>query len=187
MMKIAVFTASPNKEGLTNACGKAAERGLELAGADFETISLNDNDISLCQAGGSGWGTCREKHGCQVEDGFQKLHALVAGSDAYVFITPVYWGDLSERMKAFMDRLRRCEAFNDKNIFSGKPMMFVAAAGGSGNGTVSCLETFERFSNHVKAVKFDFISITRKSREYKLEAIKAAAGAMAGFLSAGAQ
>ena len=100
----------------------------------------------------------------------------MADVDAFIIVTPVYWGEMSESAKALTDRLRRCEAFQqDKNIFEGKPVICVAAAGGSGNGVISCLASMERFVMHVKATKFDFIGITRNTREYKLEAIYEAA------------
>jgi len=58
---------------------------------------------------------------------------------------------------------------------AGKPVIFVAAAGGTGNGVISCLSTMEKFVEHVKAIKYDFIGVTRKSREYKLKTIFEAA------------
>jgi len=55
----------------------------------------------------------------------------------------------------------------------------VAAAGGTGNGLISCLATMERFVDHVKGKKYDFIGVTRKSKAYKLKAIYEAAKSMA--------
>jgi multimeric flavodoxin WrbA len=178
MMKIMVITSSPNKDGLTAACGEEAKKGAEVASAEVEMVDLNELNLQRCQACGNGWGTCRDKHFCQVEDDFQNLHSKMAAADCYALITPVYWHDMSESMKAFIDRLRRCEAFNDKNVLAGKPFVCVAAPGGSGNGAISCLASFERFVDHVKGVKYDFISITRRSRDYKLAAIREAAKSM---------
>ena len=65
-----------------------------------------------------------------------------------------------------------------KSIFNGKPIICVAAAGGSGNGLISCLASMERFVMHISGEKFDFITITRKTREFKLETIKNSCRAM---------
>jgi hypothetical protein len=60
----------------------------------------------------------------------------------------------------------------------GKPIIAVAAAGGSGNGTITCLLSMERWIQHVRARVFDLLPVNRWSREYKLVAIRAAAQAM---------
>jgi multimeric flavodoxin WrbA len=178
-MNVIVISSSPNKDGLTAACAAAAVEGVLLAGGHTEEVRLNDVQIGLCQACGSGWGTCLEDHECQVEDDFQSLHRRVCQADAYVLVTPVYWGEMSESAKAFTDRLRRCEATrgSESGLF-GKPVIAVAAAGDSGNGMITCLLSMERWIEHVQAHKFDLIPVNRWSREYKLIAIREAAQAM---------
>lgn len=178
-MKIMIVTSSPNKDGLTAACGSEAKVGVEMESAQATMIDLNSLNISSCHACGNGWGTCLKKHICQVEDDFQKLHEEMSKADGYIIITPVYWGDMSESLKAFIDRLRRCEASNgEKNNLFGKPFICVAAPGGTGNGSISCLASFERFVDHVRGVKYDFIGVTRRNREYKLTTIREAAKSM---------
>jgi multimeric flavodoxin WrbA len=179
-MDILVFSASPNKDGLTAACAAAAVEGARQAGGHAEEVRLNDLQIGMCQACGNGWGTCLPDHECQVEDDFQALHARVCQADAYVLVTPVYWGEMSESAKAFTDRLRRCEATRgDGSALSGKPAIAVAAAGGSGNGTITCLLSMERWLQHVQARVFDLIPVKRWTRAHKLVTIREAARAMA--------
>lgn len=183
-MKIMIITSSPNVDGLTAACGNAAKTGAEAAGAQVELINLNLHKIGNCRACGNGWGTCRDKHECQVADQFQLLHASIAEFDAFVLVTPVYWGEMSESAKAFYDRIRRCEALKkEKTFFEGKPVIAVAAAGGTGNGTSTCLASMERFLTHVKADRFDLIGITRKNRGYKLDTIHQATKDMVSIIS----
>jgi len=178
-MKVMIFTSSPNTDGLTAACSNAAKIGAEEAGAQVVTTNLNQQLISSCHACGNGWGSCRNEHECQVQDDFQAIHASMADMDAFVLITPVYWGEMSESAKAFSDRARRCEALKmDNSFFEGKPVIAVAAAGGSGNGLTTCLTSMERFFAHVKSEKFDLIGITQKSRAYKLNTIQEAAKEM---------
>lgn len=178
-MKIIILTSSPNNDGLTAACGEEAKVGVGMGDANVSIINLNTLNISSCHACGSGWGTCIDKHTCQVEDDFQKLHAEVAEADGYIIVTPVYWGDMSESLKSFIDRIRRCEATNgEKSNLFGKPFICVAAPGGTGNGCISTLATLERFVDHVKGVKYDFIGVTRRNRDYKLTTIREAAKSM---------
>jgi multimeric flavodoxin WrbA len=178
-MRVLVFSASPNKNGLTAACAAAAVEGVRQAGGQAEEIRLNDLPVGMCQACDNGWGTCLPDHACQVEDGFQTLHTRALEADAFVLVTPVYWGEMSESAKAFTDRLRRCEATRgDTSGLADKPVVAVAAAGGSGGGTITCLLSMERWIQHVRARPFDLIPVKRWTREYKLVAIREAARTM---------
>jgi multimeric flavodoxin WrbA len=178
-MKVLIFSSSPNTDGLTAACAQAAGQGVQNGGAEAEEIRLNDLNIGSCAACDNGWGTCRDRHLCDVLDDFQALHDRTLQADAYIFVTPVYWGDLSESLKVFTDRLRRCEALRgEESGFYQKPVIMVAAAGGSGNGMITCLASQERWIQHVKARKWDFIPVNRWNREYKLDTIRLAAEAI---------
>ncbi|BBB89553.1 MAG TPA: flavodoxin family protein [Methylomusa anaerophila] len=175
-MRILIITSSPNEEGLTASCGEIAKQGAESEGAEVNIVSLNGLNVGKCQACGNGWGSCLKEHTCQVNDSFQEIHSSIKDVEGIVLVTPVYWGEMSESAKAFLDRLRRCEARNtEASLIEGKPVICVAAAGGTGNGCISCLTSMEKFADQVRAVKFDFINITRRNREYKLETIKEAA------------
>ena len=179
-MNVLILTASPNRDGLTAECAQRAAEGLTEAGAEAKIICLNNAGVGLCRACESGWGPCRTKHRCRVEDGFQALHAEVCGADALVLVTPVYYGQMAEAAKAFFDRLRRCEATRGESCaLAGKPAIGVAAAGGSGGGTVSCLDEMNRLLAHLRMQPFDLITVTQKSRPYKPDAIAAAARTMA--------
>jgi len=179
-MKLIIISSSPNKDGLTAACAAAARDGVVKAGGEVEMVSLNDLHVGMCQACDNGWGTCHEHHECQVLDDFQDLHQRTCAADGLVLVTPVYWGEMSESAKAFTDRLRRCEATrDDESALRGKPVLAVAAAGGSGGGMITCLASMERWIQHVRARTFDLLPVNRWSRQYKLETIRAAAEALA--------
>ncbi len=178
-MNTIILYSSPNPDGLTAVCAAAAASGAQQAGGITETVCINDLDLHHCQACDKGWGTCRVEHHCQLLDDFQGLHARILQANALVLVTPVYWGEMSESAKALTDRLRRCEATRrDTTLLSGRPFIAVAAAGGSGNGTLTCLSSLERWAQHTGPRIFDLIPVNRWSREYKLAAIHAAACAM---------
>jgi multimeric flavodoxin WrbA len=179
MQDVVVISASPNKDGLTATCASAALEGIRLAGAQGEEVRLNDLRLGLCQACDNGWGTCLRQHTCQVEDDFQALHGRVLHADALVLVTPVYWHEMSESAKAFTDRVRRCEApRGGESGLAGKPVIAVAAAGGSGNGMITCLASMERWIKQTRAGVYDLLPVNRWSREYKLVAIRDAARTM---------
>lgn len=86
---------------------------------------------------------------------------------------------MSEAMKGFFDKFRRCEATRgDEGALAGKPVLLVVSPGGSGNGIINCLEQLERLYHHLHAKIFDYIGVNRWNREYKLISIKAAAKTM---------
>ncbi|MEN6478412.1 MAG: flavodoxin family protein [Anaerolineales bacterium] len=179
-MNVLIIQASPNEGGLTASCAKAAAEGVQAAGGQATLASIARKDIARCKQCKDGWGGCRPYHECYgTEDDFQPLHQLVREADGYVLVTPVYWGDMSESLKAFTDRLRRCEApRGDESALANKPIICVAAAGGSGGGMISCLEQMERWLGHVRARRFDLIPINRWNAAYKVDTVRAAAQAM---------
>ena len=185
-MKIMVITSSPNKEGLTESCGAAAKKGIEKGNGEAIMVRLNDLNILKCKACDQGWGICLESDKCILEDDFEKVHETMDEVDGFVVVTPVYFHDMSESAKTFFDRLRRCEAnikFNREKInkIEKKPVICVAAAGGMGTGTPSCLTSMERLFFHLNKLdysnlkKFDYIGVTQRNKEYMLDAIEASA------------
>lgn len=179
-MNVMILMTSPNTGGLTAACADAARQGVVEAGSSAEIVRVNDLNIQQCRACDNGWGSCIDKHRCQVRDDFQPLHQRIFDADGLVLVTPVYWGEMSESAKALTDRLRRCEATRREGSYlSGIPFLGVAAAGGSGGGMITCLASMERWQQHVRMRLFDLIPVNRWSQDYKLVAIQAAACAMA--------
>ncbi len=68
----------------------------------------------------------------------------------------------------------------EKKALYGKPALLAASAGGSGRGTLTCLEQMERFCTHTGANVFDLLSVNRWNSDYKKEAAYSAAKALAG-------
>ena len=182
-MKILIITASANVAGLTAACGEAARQGIVDGHSPARVLNLNELEIARCAVCGDGWGTCRSEHRCQIDDEFQALHESIKQAEGYVVVTPVYFGEPSEVVKATFDRLRRCEATKDESAgessaLSGKPAILIAAAGGSGHGAVHCLAEMERVFAALRADVFDTIPVTKRTRGYQLETIHDALAAM---------
>jgi len=169
-MAILVVWSSPNEHGLTAAAKDKVVEGITAAGMEAEVIHLNEKHIAACTICGNGWGTCLSDGACVQKDDFQEIYDAFRRADGIVLVTPVYWSDLSENLKALLDRMRRCEPFHNRYL-RGKTCMLVACAGGSGNGTIACLSHMETTMNHMGVRALDRIPVTRFSREYMLPAI----------------
>lgn len=177
-MKIVIISGNPKTDGLCQSIIAAAKQGAEEGGAVVDEIRLCDYQLSPCRVCGDGWGTCREENYCTYEsDGFAEIRERVWAGDALILATPVYWGETSESLKSFLDRLRRCE--RNQSGLRDKPVLLIASAGGTGNGLLTCLEQLDRFCRHTGAVIFDYIAINRWNNDYKRTAAFAAAKALA--------
>ena len=177
-MKYLIISGSPKSEGLSNSLTETVSRAAADSGAR-SSILKTDKTVS-CRMCSGGWGTCGSKNECAFEaDGnFGEMHKAVKEADVIAIVTPVYWGDITEGLKNFLDRLRRCEAGPD-GALSGKQVLLVASAGGSGRGLISCIEQLDRFCQHTSAVIYDMIGINRWNAEYKMQTVYSAAKALA--------
>lgn len=90
-----------------------------------------------------------------------------------MFVTAVYWSDLTECMKAFIDRLRRCEATHN-HFLADKRCVLVACAGGTGRGTIECLQHMELALTHMGMRAYDRIPVNRYNKDYILPALEQA-------------
>lgn len=173
-MKVTAIQSSPNLDGLTSSLAQAVLKGIKAEGGETELIHLNRLDIKACVACEDGWGKCRKEGICILEDDFENLNEKIAESDALVFATPVYWHDISESAKIFLDRVRRCETGKGFKTFVGKKAIGIASAGGSGTGAVRALYNLEDYLWRLGFDIFDLVSVTRFSKDHKLEMLEKA-------------
>lgn len=182
-MNFLVISGNPKKDGLCFSVMDEILRGASDGGAKTQVLSTAG--MEKCRCCGNGWGTCREDNHCSFgDDGFNEAQEAVKNADAICMISPVYWGEMSEDLKCFLDKLRRCE-FGQQGALSGKSVLLVASPGGTGNGMLSCLEQMDRFCRHTGAVIFDYIGVNRWNSDYKREAVYSAAKVMAEGRKAG--
>jgi multimeric flavodoxin WrbA len=168
-----IITSSPNTDGLTASCGKAACDGISEAGGRAEIIDISAAKLEPCRICGNGWGTCRNTAKCIINDIMPEIQEKIRNADGVFIITPVYFGQSSERMKYFCDRYRRMEAFRSGGSWAAnRQFSLVAAAGGSGNGTATCLVELENWVRHIGGVPQERIGITRFNRSAILGVIR---------------
>jgi multimeric flavodoxin WrbA len=179
IVKIGILSGNPKTDGLCQAIVAAVRQGIAGGGAECDEIRLCDYEMNRCRDCDEGWGACRSGHFCTFgADGFDEARGRIRLCDALVIISPVYWGETTEVLKTFLDRLRRCE-FHPGGMLRDKQVLLIASPGGSGNGLLSCLEQMDRFCRHTGAQIFDYIGVNRWNSDYKRLAARSAARALA--------
>ena len=186
-MKVLGLYASPNPDGLTAAMAQAALTGAAAAGAQTELVGLTGLHLERCRQCDRGWGTCRSEGNCVIADDFAELRQRISEADALVLSTPVYFGDLSESAKSFLDRLRRTVAGGRGDLTEGRWVLSIAAAGGGGGGGPTTLVALERYYGVLRIPVFDSLIATRRNREYMLAAAEQAGAALVRHLAASRQ
>ena len=179
-MVIKALSGSRNRQGGTARALDAVLRGVAKAGGQWESMFLTERNLQRCrQCNEDGWGVCLTEERCVIEDDFASIAEKVRRADLMVFATPVYFHDLSESMKAFLDRFRRIEfpkilkapgPIVPGQIPNGQgvPAIGICYAGGSGNGTTSCCQILERTLQTCGFDVVDMIPIRRQNLEMKL-------------------
>lgn len=175
-MQVLILSGSRNREGQTARAINGICSGISDAGGQWETLFLTELELERCrQCDQDGWGLCRREGRCVIEDDFSSIVDKIGASDVIVFANPVYFGDLSESMKGFLDRLRRTlfpkmMAAMGRGASPGeaKPVVGLCYAGGSGNGTTSCCVNLERTLQTCGFDVVDMIAARRQNLEAKI-------------------
>lgn len=184
MKKVVVIWSSPNKDGLTASSKDSFVKGLSDPDIEVEEIHLNSSKLEHCRACGNGWGTCNKTGSCVMNDDFADIYKSLVEADGIVWISAVYWADLTESFKAFFDRLRRCDA-TANHFLADKRCVLIACAGGTGRGTLDCLTQLEKGLTHMGMRVYDRISVVRYNRDYILPALEKAGQTYARTLETG--
>lgn len=173
-MNVLILMGSSRDDGRTSQAVAALTEGLEAGGANVETVNLLGADISLCnQLGPDGFGECLTRGECKIHDGFAPLVARLRATDLAVFATPVYWGEISEITRAFIDRLRRiCLNEKGKEGIKGKPTFALCVAGGGGGGSFHSADLLNRVLGHCDMDVIDVVPARKQNFDLKLDVLK---------------
>jgi len=173
-MKALVILGSRNPKGQTARAAEAFLRGVTDGGGECEQFFLPQMRIERCrQCEDNGWGICRTEGRCVIEDDFASLVDKIRSADAAIFATPVYFSDLSESMRAFLDRLRRtCMNQSGKAGIAGKKAIGICIAGGGGGGAPSCAVSLERVLSRCGFDVLDMIPVRRQNLDMKSDILR---------------
>lgn len=173
-MYVLAICGSRNPQGQTARAVDAVLEGVVKAGGQVERVFLPELHIERCrQCDERGWGTCRTEGHCCIEDDMDALIAKIRAADALLFATPVYYGDLSESMRAFTDRLRRCAThMPDTTGIAGKPTIGVCVAGGGGGGAPNCSVSLVNVLSRCGFDVVDVVPVRRQNLEFKVNVLR---------------
>lgn len=115
-MKILAINGSPNREGSTAKLIGMLLEACETAGAQCETVQLEDYMIEDCHK----CSKCIKDGECSIDDDYLHLKAKMIEADGIIVGSPYYNGSPVEHLQVFMDRLsvsaNHCNLFDEKYI-----------------------------------------------------------------------
>jgi multimeric flavodoxin WrbA len=174
-MDILIINGSRSLKGQTAQAAGAFMDGAVRQGATCQQSFLPRKRVERCrQCGDDGWGICRTQGKCVIDDDFAALVENIRQAGAVALATPVYFGDLSESLRAFLDRLRRtCMHPDGKTGIQGKPAVGICVAGGGGGGAPACTVSLERVLATCGFDVVDMVPVRRQNLQSKLEVLRA--------------
>jgi multimeric flavodoxin WrbA len=177
-MQILMLCGSRNRKGRTARAMEAIGQGARKAGAGTESIYLTELAIERCrQCNKDGYGICISKQKCVIKDDFASVVAKIKAADVVVFVSPVYFLDLSESMRAFLERLRRIVPDSARylpfnRIKHAIPAIGVCLAGKNGGGATNCCLNLEKNIMECGFDVVDMIPLRRQNLEFKLPVLE---------------
>ncbi|MCH5161887.1 MAG: flavodoxin family protein [Clostridiales bacterium] len=100
-MNIAVITGSPNPNGSSNLLAGQFIKGAREAGNAVCIIDTAHINVRPCM----GCMRCGYNGPCAQKDDMEKVRPQLLGADMLVFVTPLYYYDMTAQMKTLVDRL----------------------------------------------------------------------------------
>lgn len=182
-MDALIIHGSRNPQGQTARAAEACGDGLRSQGVQAETVFLPELDIQRCrQCEQNGWGICRTEGRCIIEDDFEAVCQKIRQAGRVVFANPVYFSDLSESLRAFLDRLRRiCRHESGKDGIAGKLAVGICVAGGGGGGAPSAVLRLEEILSRCGFYTADMVPVRRQNLDHKVEVLKLTGAWLAGY------
>ena len=100
-MRVVCLFGSPRKKANSTAIAKRFCESARNLGAEVQDFTLNDLEYRGCQ----GCMACKAKlDHCILEDDLTKVLESVREADVLLLASPIYYGDVSSQLKAFIDR-----------------------------------------------------------------------------------
>lgn len=122
-MKLLGIIGSPRKGGNSAVLTEQVAAGAQGKWAQVETVTLSDLKIAPCAA----CMACKPEGGsCAQKDDMIPLLEKMRAADALILATPIYWGDVTAQMKAWMDRCYCLMDMQFNTPLKGKKVALVA-------------------------------------------------------------
>lgn len=132
MKKIVAVLGSPRPLGNSATIAGRFCEVAERFGGEVQTYILNELDYHGCQ----GCWTCKTKlDRCVLEDGLTGVLESICHADILLIASPIYFGDVSSQLKAFIDRTFSfllpdyTTNLAPSRLLPGKKLIFILAQG----------------------------------------------------------
>ncbi len=101
MSKVLVITTSLRAKSNSDRLAEELIRGAKDAGHGVEQISLKGKEIRFC----IGCLSCQKTQKCVLKDDAVQIAEKVKEAETLVFVTPIYYYEMSGQMKTLLDRM----------------------------------------------------------------------------------
>ncbi len=101
MSRVLVITTSLRAKSNSDRLAEELIRGAAAAGHEVGHISLKDKAVAFCR----GCLACQKTQRCVIRDDAAAIVEKVKEADTLVFVTPIYYYEMSGQMKTLLDRL----------------------------------------------------------------------------------
>lgn len=101
LKKIIILSTSPRKNSNSHALAVEFAKGAKEAGNEVEIISVIGKRIEFCK----GCFACQKTGQCVIKDDVNEIEHKVLEADIVVWVTPIYYYEMSGQMKVLIDRL----------------------------------------------------------------------------------
>ena len=118
-MKILVITGSAHKQGTTAYLADKFVQGATEAGHEIYRFDAAFKNVHPCIA----CDKCHRTGVCTFQDDMNELNPRLIEADAVVFVSPIYYSDITAQIKAVIDRFYA----NDEKLHGGKKTALILA------------------------------------------------------------
>jgi multimeric flavodoxin WrbA len=149
-MKAIGIVGSPRKNGNVDTLVQAVLQGAKEAGYETAKYNLNEMKYRGCQA----CEYCKKNDHCRLDDDVSALLKEIAGADAVVFGSPIYFYQFTGQFRLMEDRMYSLidSGFNSR-LKAGKKAVIVTS---QGNPDLSAYEkAVQEFAGVLKLLGFE--------------------------------
>jgi multimeric flavodoxin WrbA len=115
MKNILIISSSIRNKSNSELLAQQALKGALAAGNRAELITLKEKEIRFCK----GCLACQKTMKCVIRDDVAEIAEKVKMADVLVFVTPIYYYELSGQLKTLLDRLNPLypQEYSFRNVY----------------------------------------------------------------------
>ncbi len=101
MSRILIIRTSLRANSNSDALANRLAEGAKDAGHEVESVSLKGKNVNYC----IGCMSCQKTGKCVLKDDAAEIMAKLKEAETLVFVTPIYYYEMSGQMKTLLDRM----------------------------------------------------------------------------------